>query len=288
MMASFPTPFTCDVAAGRNRRDHRDLLAFRKVDLLRLVVLDRAIRLHRAAEVRAAVRDDREARLAVQLTVVADVRGAVRHLAGLRVHEELRHEPLAFREVLQRAQVDFRVPLSLERGDDHEADGGHGHETADQTAQPERRALEEPIAREALAGLDLGRCRLARIGRAGFACAAALRLDRGDRLASKLLRRCAGPEEAADDRDHDADRHDHLRVDDQPDEDAGDPRREPDRIERRARGMRPVPVLGFRHRASPLWVTTSGFNPRPVPCVNDVSIGATKPEKCSAFSGCMS
>ena len=105
--------------------------------------------------------------------------------------------------------------------------------------------------------------------------AAALRLDRRDRLAPKFLRRIAGPQEAAHDRDHGADRHDHLRVDDQPDEDARDARCKSDRKERGARGMRPVPVLGFRHRASPLWVTTSGFNPRPVPRVNDVSIGAT-------------
>src|SRR5207244_13466824 len=115
--------------------------------------------------------------------------------------------------------------------------------------------------------------------------AAARRRYREDGLTSNLLRPLAGPEEAADDRDYDADRHDHLRVDDQPDEDAGDPRREPDRIERRARGMRPVPVLGFRHRASPSWVTTSGFNPRPVPCVNDVSIGATKPENAPHLPG---
>src|SRR2546422_573079 len=166
------------VTAGGNRRDHRDPLALREVDVLLLVVLYRAVRLDGATEVRATVRNDREARLAVQLTVVADVCGPVRHLASFRVHEELRHEPLPGGEVVQRAQVDLRIPLPLERRHDHEADRGHGHETADHGAQSERRALEEPIAWEALAGLDLGRCRLTTIGRAGLARAAALRLDR--------------------------------------------------------------------------------------------------------------
>src|SRR6266508_6064243 len=138
------------VAAGGNRRDHRDALALLAVDLLLLVVLHGAVRLHRAAEVRATVRDDREAGLAAQQAVVADVRGAVRHLAGFRVHEELRHEPLALGEVLQRAQVDLRVALATEGGNDHEADRWHGHETTDHSAQPERRALEEHATREEL------------------------------------------------------------------------------------------------------------------------------------------
>src|SRR5207244_7302582 len=116
-------------------------------------------------EVSAAVRDDREARLAVQGTVVADVRGAVRYLAGVRMHEELRHEPLTLSEVLQRAQIDLGIALALERRHDHEADRGHRHETTDDAAQAEGRALEEPAARKALA--RLGHCRLAPIRRDG-------------------------------------------------------------------------------------------------------------------------
>src|SRR5439155_6199856 len=135
--------------------------------VLRLVVLHRAVRLHRAAEVSAAVRDDREARLAVQGTVVADVRGAVRYLAGVRMHEELRHEPLTLSEVLQRAQIDLGIALALERRHDHEADRGHRHETTDDAAQPECRALEEPAAWKALAGRGLRHCRLAPLGRGG-------------------------------------------------------------------------------------------------------------------------
>ena len=39
--------------------------------------------------------------------------------------------------------------------------------------------------------------------------------------------------------------------------------------------MRPFPVLRFVHRASPNWLTTSGFNPRLDSRVNDVTNGAT-------------
>ena len=48
-------------------------------------VVERAVRLHRAAEVRAVVRDDREAWLPVQLAVVANVRSAPGDLARLGV-----------------------------------------------------------------------------------------------------------------------------------------------------------------------------------------------------------
>src|SRR5690348_7410876 len=71
-------------AAGRNRRDERHLLSLLAGRNLLLVTrLHGTVRLHRATEVRAAVRDDREARLTVECTVVADVRRTPRDVARL-------------------------------------------------------------------------------------------------------------------------------------------------------------------------------------------------------------
>src|SRR6266516_4941476 len=135
-------------AAGWNGRDHRDALAGPDLDDLLLVVLHRPVWLHRTTEVGASVRDDREARLAVERAVVANVRGSPGDLAGVRMLEERDHEPLALGEVLERSEVDGRIALLDVRGNDHEADRRHGDETADHRAETERRRFEELAARE--------------------------------------------------------------------------------------------------------------------------------------------
>src|SRR5262245_4050993 len=61
-------------ASRRDDRDQRHLLSLlTRRNLLLVGRLRRAVRLHRTAEVGAAVRDDREAGLTVQRAVVADV-----------------------------------------------------------------------------------------------------------------------------------------------------------------------------------------------------------------------
>src|SRR5712691_3845021 len=261
------------VTARGNGRDQRDPLTALALDVLLLVVLHRSVRLDGTAEVRAAIRDDREARLTVQETVVADVRRAMRDLPGLRMHEELRHEPLPLGEVVQRSEVDVRVPLLDVRRHDHEPDCGYGHEPADHAAEPERCALEEAVSGESM-GLRHRRLAVGWGYLGGRRNLAPLRLDRLGRAAI-LHRRLARPQESEHDRDRRADRRHDDRIHDQPDEDAGNAGREADRVDRGARKMRPVPVPGLRHRTSPLWVTTSGFNPRLVRRVNDVTNGAT-------------
>src|SRR4051794_9962666 len=67
-------------AGDRHGRDQGHI-----AERLRVLLVQRTVRLHRAAEVRTVVRDDREARLAVQLAVVADERRPPRHLALRRV-----------------------------------------------------------------------------------------------------------------------------------------------------------------------------------------------------------
>ncbi len=142
-------------------------------DEARRLGVDRAVRLHRAAEVRAAVREDREARLAAEQAVVADVRGAARDLARLRVLDERRDHELALREVRQEAEVDVVELLALERRGDEQADGRDGDDAADQRAEAERRALEELAARVGLArdrgglGRGLRRGAAARVGGGG-------------------------------------------------------------------------------------------------------------------------
>src|SRR5262249_25494439 len=67
--------------AGREHLDQRHFLAAAGAVVLRVVGEARAVRLHGTPEVRAPVRDDREARLAVELAVVTDVRGAAGDLS---------------------------------------------------------------------------------------------------------------------------------------------------------------------------------------------------------------
>ena len=96
----------------------------------------------------------------------------------LRVHEERRHEPLAFGEVLERPEVDVRVALALERRDDHEPDDRHRDEAADHRAEAERRGLEETCC--------AGSARPAALGRRGLAAFA-------DRRASASRGHLDGP-----------------------------------------------------------------------------------------------
>src|SRR5438132_1081790 len=95
-------------AAGGKHGDQRNLLAPAALEVFLLVGLLRPVRLHGAAQVRAAVGDDREARLAVQQAVVPDVGRSARDLARIRMHEERGHEPAAFGEVVERSEVDAR------------------------------------------------------------------------------------------------------------------------------------------------------------------------------------
>ena len=67
-----------------------------------------AVHLHRAAEVHAAVREDREARHAVLQAVVADVRRPPRDLALLGVAEEGRDDELALRDSPRSARCRSR------------------------------------------------------------------------------------------------------------------------------------------------------------------------------------
>ena len=99
--------------AGRGSvGDQRDV-AVVGLDLLLVVLEERAVGLHRAAEVRAAVGDDREARHAVEQAVVADVRGAARDLALGRVAHEGATTNLPSGKSVDRAEVDL-VGLLLE------------------------------------------------------------------------------------------------------------------------------------------------------------------------------
>src|SRR5690349_19347279 len=214
---------------------------------------------------RAAVRDDREARLAGERAVVPDVRRPPRDLTEPGIEEERREPPLALGEVGERPEVDEMLPLLAEgRPERHHRDGNRD-ETADDGPEAEGRPLEESASREALAGRRLGHRRLP-VVRRNRRCVAdpgltpRLRLDRR-RSAAVVSRRVANPEEGEDDRDRAADRSDHARADDQADEDAGDPGREADRVERRRRSVRLVPVLGLHYAASLVRLTTVDSTP---------------------------
>ncbi len=134
-------------AGDRDRRDQRHVL-----EVLRVLVVERAVRLHRTAEVGAMVRDDREARLPTDLAVRAHIGGAARDLALALVDHERRDHELPVRKVRQRADVVVLRALLEERRADHEAERGHGDDAADHAAEPERRELEELGARVALGG----------------------------------------------------------------------------------------------------------------------------------------
>ncbi len=138
---------TAEAGGGRGR-DPVDLLAVLGLGLL-LVVQRQPVHLHGAAEVDAAVREDREARLAVEQAVVADVRRAPRDLALLGVEQEGRDHELVLGKVVERADVDVGVALVDERRQDREAEDGKGDHSADHRTQAERRRFEELRARVA-------------------------------------------------------------------------------------------------------------------------------------------
>src|SRR6185437_12101269 len=172
---------------------------------------------------RTAIREDREARLVLEETVVADIGRATGDLALRRVEQEGRDHELALLEVLDRPEVDLVVVLVLEDRRDREADDGHGEDPGNDGAESERRALEEHVAVDAL-GLRWSRRRLA------FA-----RRDRGsarrrgwELTPPVVAGDVADPEEAKNDCQGRADRHGGP-ADDQPDENADDADREADR-----------------------------------------------------------
>ena len=244
-------------AAGREHLDQRDVLTAALVDLLLRVVEHRPVRLHGTAEMRAAVGDDREARLSHQKAVVADVRGAACHLAHRRIEEERREAPFALREVRERAEVGEVLALLPERGRKRHHRHGDGHDRADHTAEPERHALEELAPREPFAGCGLRHPRLAldrgnRRSDLGRLRRPPLRLDVLGNTAV-FARRIADPEKGEDDCDRTADRSDELRADDQA---AGDPGRKADWVQRRTGNVRLVAAFGLHYAPLPVWVTT--------------------------------
>src|SRR5207249_418556 len=115
--------------------------------LLADVLVGRAVRLRRATEVDAAIRDDREARhLLLRLgvgdgAVVADEGRAPADLALRRIDGEGGDEPLVGRKARDRAEVNLVPSLAQEAGQDGEARDRHGDDAADQAAEAERRSL---------------------------------------------------------------------------------------------------------------------------------------------------
>jgi hypothetical protein len=100
--------------------------------------------------VRAAARHDGEARQVTEEAVVADVGGAPRDLAGLRVGEEGGDDELAFGEGSDGAEVDGRRSLTDERRQEGKPRCRQCDAKADDAAESERRLLEQPAARIAL------------------------------------------------------------------------------------------------------------------------------------------
>ena len=219
-------------ATGGEHRNQRDQLTAAFASLLARTQ-HRAVRLNGAAEMRAAVRDDREARLAVEKSVVADIRRATRHLSELWIDEEVGDEPLSFGEVGDQTEIDAVLPLLPERRAERHYERWYRDDRPDHAAEAERRAFEKSAAWEALADPRRGHCRLT-----------FLRGNRGCRFDRR-----GGPPFGLDGRrqvrdgDRAPDRCDEERAHDQPDEHAGDPRGEPDRVEGRSGKVGPVPVF---------------------------------------------
>src|SRR6478752_6170287 len=153
---------------------------------------------------------------------------------------------------------------------DREAEHGRGDDDSDQSAQAERRRLEELRAWEAddLALTGIG----ADGSRSGWLPRSRRRLGLGRRLlAAERLRRVANPQEP-EDRGHDhADDEDDL-ADDQADEDAGDANGEADRPDGRGRLVRSALTLMRIHVVARI---QSGLEVS----VNDVAIGATSADR---------
>src|SRR5919109_1078290 len=200
--------------------------------ILRLAGLDEAAGLDGTAELRTAFGDDRDAGLPLERPVVAQVRRPPAHLALLGIEVEVGDHPLPLREVGERPQVDRLVALLREGGDDREADGGHGHDAADDAAEAERGAFEElrPWIAGRLSGRRLGHGRAAFVGRDRRRCG----LLGGFRFRRRRWRDpmshgdVADPQEAEKERYHRADR-DRGPADDEADQNADDANGEPDR-----------------------------------------------------------
>jgi len=143
-------------------------------------------------------RDDREARHVSERAVVADVRGAARDLAGPAIGKECRDDVLALGKAESGPRSTGRVvgrgARAGSRSPRWERDAQR-----DEAAEPERHALEEAAAREALRRRFTLSCHR---GRCLAGCAA---------IAAHP--RCSG-----DERDSAAERCDHPRADDEPDE----------------------------------------------------------------------
>src|SRR5262249_20545134 len=150
-----PTMARAAETAGRKRRGQGHGAGL-GVQLDQAAVEYRTVRLHRAAEVRTPVRDDREARLGAKEPVVADVCSTERDLAFDRVADVRRDNDLALLEVRERTEVDFVLMMVLEYRTDREAEDRHGDDAGDHAAETERRALEEGVARVGLARLRRG------------------------------------------------------------------------------------------------------------------------------------
>src|SRR5262249_40968219 len=184
--------------ARREHLDQRYFLAAAGAVVLRVVGEARPVRLDRAPEVCAPVRDDREARLAADLAVVTDVRRAPGDLSLVGREEEVRDLPLVLGKVADRAEIDVVLSLLAERGPERGAEDGNRDDGADHAAETERRTLEEPVSREPLARLRRRHRRLADVrGRRRFGASRLLGYGFHVllRLASILASRVAHPEE---------------------------------------------------------------------------------------------
>ena len=143
-------------AAKARREDGAELDA---VDLLHRLLVDRAVRLHGAAEVDAAAEERREARHAVVgAPVVADERGASRDLSLVGALEVRRDHVLTLREVRDRPEVDVERldALPHERRQDPEAEHRKRDSCPDEAADADRREREERRAVDRAAEVRLG------------------------------------------------------------------------------------------------------------------------------------
>src|SRR5215218_5440244 len=193
--------------AGRGQ-DRRDVdIAVGGLDRLPLLGEDRAAGLHRAADMCAAVGDDREARGAVQQAVVAHEGRAAGNLALPRVADERDDFPVVLLEIRDRAEIDLVRLLLDEPRHQREAERRH-----------RRLALVCRNRRRAVGGRRAAFCRERRLAAGGD---------------------FTRPEEAEDERDSRPDGGDGP-ADDQPDKQADDADGEPDRPQAGRRKLRSV------------------------------------------------
>ena len=138
-------------------------------------------------------------------------------------------------------RVDRPPPLAEERWQHREPDRRQRHAQGDKTAEPERRPLEQAVARKPL------RARLL----AATSCRAR------DDLSPRRTAVATYPAEAGDDCYRAAERREYNRVHDQPDKQHGDPDREADRPDRGSgRGILPT-LLPRLHQSTRMAKTSS-------------------------------